>query len=271
MPLQRHLIGLKREGPKASPAFPHFPTQRNIDMANPKRLSEGYSDGTVLGNSATDLVGFFNKTARVQCTRRVDRRDGHDRDSQGAHQQHPNRAAQSRAGGLIVHVHWISVPTVNRRHATPMLKSSRRSGFLHQGSGRLAIVGGGNSIKEHVDELRSWDGDVWAVNGTINWCMDNGIKAAFYTIDAQPLENWVYPLHRIKRAVLAADCNPDVISKLVALGCGCFAAADPGWRADFSGGGGSAGAPSRLYQPDMVWLRSKFRGYNPRFRVVPRQ
>ena len=33
-----------------------------------KRLSEGYPDGIVLGNSSTDLVGFFGKTARVQGT-----------------------------------------------------------------------------------------------------------------------------------------------------------------------------------------------------------
>lgn len=33
-----------------------------------KRLSEGYPDGTILGNSTTDLVGFFGKTAGIPMT-----------------------------------------------------------------------------------------------------------------------------------------------------------------------------------------------------------
>lgn len=84
----------------------------------------------------------------------------------------------------------------------------------HKGSGRLAIVGGGPSIRHHVDELRTWDGEVWAVNGTINWCLAHEIKAAFYTIDAAPMENWTYPLHNVRRAVMSEDCNPEVVKYL---------------------------------------------------------
>jgi hypothetical protein len=35
-------------------------------MTTPKLLSEGYSDGTLLGNSTTDKIGFHGKT----CTTR---------------------------------------------------------------------------------------------------------------------------------------------------------------------------------------------------------
>lgn len=89
---------------------------------------------------------------------------------------------------------------------------------VHKGSGRIAVVGGGPSINQHVDELRNWDGAIWAVNGTINWCLDHGIDAAFYTIDAQPPSNWGAPLERIKRAVVANDCSPALILKLLAQG-----------------------------------------------------
>lgn len=88
----------------------------------------------------------------------------------------------------------------------------------HKGSGRLAIVGGGNSINPHIEELQAWGGDIWAINGTVNWCLDHGIDAAFYTIDAQPPSNWHYPLSRIKRAVLASDCSPALILKLLSQG-----------------------------------------------------
>lgn len=33
-----------------------------------RQLSDGRSEGTVVGQSATDLVGFFGKTARVPIT-----------------------------------------------------------------------------------------------------------------------------------------------------------------------------------------------------------
>jgi hypothetical protein len=35
-------------------------------MATPKLLSEGYSDGTLLGNSTTDKIGFHGKTATTR-------------------------------------------------------------------------------------------------------------------------------------------------------------------------------------------------------------
>jgi hypothetical protein len=33
-----------------------------------KQLSDGNPDGTILGQSATDKIGFFGKTGRVQVT-----------------------------------------------------------------------------------------------------------------------------------------------------------------------------------------------------------
>lgn len=84
----------------------------------------------------------------------------------------------------------------------------------HRGSGRLAVVGGGPSIRHHIEELRNWPGDVWAVNGTISWCMERGINAAFYTVDAAKLGRWLFPLERVKRAVLAIDCDPDMFAAL---------------------------------------------------------
>lgn len=88
----------------------------------------------------------------------------------------------------------------------------------YKGLGRLAVVGGGPSINQHIDELKNWPGTIWAVNGTINWCVDHGIDAWFYTIDAAPLRRWIYPLDRIKKAVLAIDCCPELFSKMALLG-----------------------------------------------------
>ena len=64
------------------------------------------------------------------------------------------------------------------------------------GSGRLGVVGGGPSIRDHVDELRSWPGDLWAINGAWNWCRDHDIDAWFFSID---------PLHGEGHLVQGAD------------------------------------------------------------------
>jgi hypothetical protein len=116
-------------------------------------------------------------------------------------------------------IHWISTPTI--------LEDERQANALviqalglpkHKGAGRLAVIGGGPSIREHVAELRAWDGTVWAVNGTINWCIDHGIDASFYTCDSQPPSKWPYDLSRVKRAVLAPDVSPEMVSFLRSVG-----------------------------------------------------
>lgn len=60
----------------------------------------------------------------------------------------------------------------------------------------------------------AWDGQIWAVNGTIDWCIKNGIDAAFYTIDASPQPDWPYALDGVKRAVISVECDSSMFSHL---------------------------------------------------------
>lgn len=50
----------------------------------------------------------------------------------------------------------------------------------------LAVVGGGPSVKEYLEELRAWPGDVWIACGAFPWCRQNGIDGAFFSADPQP-------------------------------------------------------------------------------------
>jgi len=109
-------------------------------------------------------------------------------------------------------IHWVSAPTVSEGARAANAVEIQALGLpKHVGAGRLAVIGGGPSIKDHVDELRNWDGAIWAVNGTINWCMDHGIDAWFYTCDASPITKWGYDLSRVKKSVLAPDCSIDMV------------------------------------------------------------
>lgn len=112
-------------------------------------------------------------------------------------------------------IHWHSFLTVSESERQANALVNKTLGLAeHRGSGRLAIVGGGPSIAEHVDELRAWPGTIWAVNGAINWCIDHDISAWFYTVDAAPMANWTYDLSRVRRAALAPDVSPELVEFL---------------------------------------------------------
>lgn len=116
-------------------------------------------------------------------------------------------------------IHWVSAPSVSDDARAANAVAIAALGLpKHRGAGRLAVVGGGPSIRDHIEELRNWDGAIWAVNGAINWCLDNGIKALFYTADALPPDRWVYDLGRVRSAVLPPSVSPELVKLLLALG-----------------------------------------------------
>lgn len=116
-------------------------------------------------------------------------------------------------------IHWVSTPTVSQETRDANAVVIAALGLpKHEGAGRLAVVGGGPSINRHIEELRAWNGTVWAVNGAINWCIDNRIEAKFYTADAMPMAGWVYDLSRVRDAVLPPGVSPDLIEHLLAQG-----------------------------------------------------
>jgi len=53
-------------------------------------------------------------------------------------------------------------------------------------AGHVAVVGGGPSLADHLDELRAWNGPIWAINATWAWLKEQGVKATFFTIDPKP-------------------------------------------------------------------------------------
>lgn len=115
-------------------------------------------------------------------------------------------------------IHWITSPTVSAEGRASNEGVVKALGLAeHRGSGPLAVVGGGPSINAHIDEICA-SPVVWAVNGAINWCLDHGIDAWFYTCDAAPLANWFYDLSRIRRAVLPPDVSPELVQRLLAQG-----------------------------------------------------
>lgn len=78
---------------------------------------------------------------------------------------------------------------------------------------RLAIVGGGPSIRDQVEELRAFDGDLWGINGACRWLASHGIESTFISVDPHEIvATWVGP--EIKKALLCARLHPSVFQIL---------------------------------------------------------
>lgn len=73
--------------------------------------------------------------------------------------------------------------------------------------GKLAIVGGGESTEQHLEELRAFQGEIWAINSTAKWLHERGIECTYIAIDPGPVHT-ITPWG--KKAILATWCHPDL-------------------------------------------------------------
>lgn len=76
----------------------------------------------------------------------------------------------------------------------------------------LAVVGGGPSVVSHLDELRGWTGDIWALNGACGWLRECGIASTLFTLDPLP----IIATHAAgaSKALLCSRCDPSVFAAM---------------------------------------------------------
>lgn len=103
-----------------------------------------------------------------------------------------------------------SVEAIRRNEAHAKSLGFPRLGVA--GTLRLAVVGGGPSIAGKFDELRAFDGDIWAINGAWPWCRDRGIEARFFSLD--PSEEVLSFCAGANSAMLGMNCHPSVFNAL---------------------------------------------------------
>ena len=80
----------------------------------------------------------------------------------------------------------------------------------------LAVVGGGKSAAQCLDELRAWDGDVWACGSTFQWLEREGIHAVLFCVDPQP--GLAQMAVGATKALLASNCDPSAFDVLEQAG-----------------------------------------------------
>lgn len=118
-------------------------------------------------------------------------------------------------------------------------------GSIHFHGIPLAVVGGGPSVKEHLDELRTWRGDIWGINGASAWLRTCGVESTLFSLD--PLPVLAERCAGAKEAILCTRCAPELFKVLEGAHIRIFDCAQ-----DVAEGGIVAGCASVLGVPDIA-------------------
>jgi hypothetical protein len=76
---------------------------------------------------------------------------------------------------------------------------------------RLAVVGGGPSIVDSLDEIRGYD-EIWAINGACRFLRERGVSSTLLSID--PVDFLAQRVAGASKAILATRCHPAVFKAL---------------------------------------------------------
>jgi hypothetical protein len=76
---------------------------------------------------------------------------------------------------------------------------------------RLAVVGGGPSIVDSLDELSGFS-DIWAINGACRFLRQRGVESTLLSID--PVDFLAPRVSGASKAILATRCHPDTFDAL---------------------------------------------------------
>lgn len=106
--------------------------------------------------------------------------------------------------------------TCARNVKSALRRGLRVCGWSPKRTGALAIVGSAPSVSKYLDELRSWPGEIWAVNGAYRYLIEQGIPVhAFIGLDPVPgLKEYVETREGHTAFLLASVCDPSVFDEL---------------------------------------------------------
>jgi len=108
---------------------------------------------------------------------------------------------------------FTAVPSVSPEDCARYTAHTRSLGLPSvQRAGHVAVVGGGPSVIDHLDELRAWNGPVWAINETYMWLRRQGVEATFFTADPK-FQPWL-KMGPGERALVALHSSPELLASI---------------------------------------------------------
>lgn len=72
---------------------------------------------------------------------------------------------------------------------------------------KLAVVGGSPQVIHDIEELRAWNGDIWAINHTADWLASHGIASTLFTVDPVAIDS------PVRKRLLATSCAPEMFTE----------------------------------------------------------
>ena len=81
-------------------------------------------------------------------------------------------------------IEFIGQPPFSNAHLLANAAQNTHRHRIERGScaGRkLAVVGGGPLVVNDLDELRAWDGDIWAINFMAPWLTERGVRCKLFS------------------------------------------------------------------------------------------
>lgn len=113
------------------------------------------------------------------------------------------------AEGVPFRISWTPKVAISDEGLASQLEASK--GYPREQRGvhphPVAVVGGALSVKEHLDELRGWPGEIWAINSMADWLQERGIDCWLFTVDSGYIEL------KAGRALLASCCHPEMFKR----------------------------------------------------------
>lgn len=93
-----------------------------------------------------------------------------------------------------------------------LARSPRLCEIVPEHDRKLAIVGSGPSLRDYLDDLRGWPGEIWAINGAYHYLLGKGIVPhGFVGLDPLPgLAEYVKNSNPATTFYLASNCAPEV-------------------------------------------------------------
>lgn len=87
---------------------------------------------------------------------------------------------------------------------------------LPERAGQLAVVGAGPSVRDYLDELRTWPGEIWATNGAYEWLLEQDIVPhGFLGLDPLPgLAEYVRKARKETTFYISGMCAPEMFDAL---------------------------------------------------------
>ena len=106
------------------------------------------------------------------------------------------------------------VPVVSADETIRHITYARTLGFKFVSEKKrppLIVLGGGASIREHIDEVKASSADKWIIGSAFKFWSAQGVRGSFFSV--HPSKAALNNIHGVRKAVVATVTHPEVLDQ----------------------------------------------------------